>query len=375
MTAEFRCAHAGAREWREAAARCADALGALSSSTNLGFLYFTDHFAPDAAAILDFLRERTGIAHWVGSAGMGVIAVGAEYMDEPGMAIMAGAFPVQDFCVFSGKSRPPAIGERTGSGAVAADFAVVHGDPNTPDMPSLIEDMSRKLNSGFLAGGLTSSRLASVQIADAAFEGGLSGVVFSSDVKVRTALTQGCSPIRSGSFPVRHRLTGCDGHVIATLDGRPALEVFLEDIGADAARDLRRAGMTHLAGFPVAGSDSGDFLARNIVGFDLGRKLVAVGADLEPGTEIMFCRRDRDAALEDLDRMLDRLARSLDTPPRGALYFSCIARGANMFGERGVEAESISRYFPSLPFAGFYANGEISHDRLYGYTGVLTLFI
>lgn len=102
---------------------------------------------------------------------------------------------------------------------------------------------------------------------------------------------------------------------------------------------------------------------------------MAVGADLETGMEIMFCRRDRDAALEDLDRMLDRLARSLDKPPRGALYISCVARGANMFGEKGVEAEAISRYFPSLPFAGFYANGEISHDRLYGYTGVLTLFI
>jgi small ligand-binding sensory domain FIST len=27
-----------------------------------------------------------------------------------------------------------------------------------------------------------------------------------------------------------------------------------------------------------------------------------------------------------------------------------------------------------LPLVGFFCNGEISHDRLYGYTGVLTLF-
>jgi small ligand-binding sensory domain FIST len=26
-----------------------------------------------------------------------------------------------------------------------------------------------------------------------------------------------------------------------------------------------------------------------------------------------------------------------------------------------------------VPLAGFFANGEISHNRLYGYTGVLTL--
>jgi len=28
-----------------------------------------------------------------------------------------------------------------------------------------------------------------------------------------------------------------------------------------------------------------------------------------------------------------------------------------------------------VPLAGFFGNGEISHNRLYGYTGVLTLFL
>ena len=28
-----------------------------------------------------------------------------------------------------------------------------------------------------------------------------------------------------------------------------------------------------------------------------------------------------------------------------------------------------------VPIAGFFCNGEISHNRLYGYTGVLTLFV
>ena len=28
-----------------------------------------------------------------------------------------------------------------------------------------------------------------------------------------------------------------------------------------------------------------------------------------------------------------------------------------------------------FPLVGFYANGEISHNPLYGYTGVLTLFV
>jgi small ligand-binding sensory domain FIST len=28
-----------------------------------------------------------------------------------------------------------------------------------------------------------------------------------------------------------------------------------------------------------------------------------------------------------------------------------------------------------VPLVGFFANGEIAGDRLYGYTGVLTLFV
>ena len=28
-----------------------------------------------------------------------------------------------------------------------------------------------------------------------------------------------------------------------------------------------------------------------------------------------------------------------------------------------------------IPLVGFFCNGEISHNRLYGYTGVLTLFL
>jgi small ligand-binding sensory domain FIST len=60
--------------------------------------------------------------------------------------------------------------------------------------------------------------------------------------------------------------------------------------------------------------------------------------------------------------------------PRGALYFSCLARGEHMFGSRGAELELIRRTLGEVPLVGFFCNGEISRDRLYGYTGVLTLF-
>ncbi|MGB5307168.1 MAG: histidine kinase, partial [Gammaproteobacteria bacterium] len=35
----------------------------------------------------------------------------------------------------------------------------------------------------------------------------------------------------------------------------------------------------------------------------------------------------------------------------------------------------ISEQLGEFPLVGFFANGEISHNLLYGYTGVLTLFL
>lgn len=59
---------------------------------------------------------------------------------------------------------------------------------------------------------------------------------------------------------------------------------------------------------------------------------------------------------------------------RGAVYISCVARGPEMFGTETAEAELISAGLHGTPVIGFYAGGEISNDRLYGYTGVLLVF-
>ena len=45
-----------------------------------------------------------------------------------------------------------------------------------------------------------------------------------------------------------------------------------------------------------------------------------------------------------------------------------------MFGARGAELGLVRDVLGDLPLVGFFCAGEISHDRLYGYTGVLTLF-
>ncbi|MGB8434524.1 MAG: FIST C-terminal domain-containing protein [Burkholderiales bacterium] len=375
----FRLGHARAEGWREAAERCMRDIGDVPTSANVGFLYFTDHFVADAVDLLAYLRDASGIQQWVGSVGIGVLATGTEYMEEPAVAVMLASLPDGEFHVFSGKSRAPAAGARTGSGAEAAHFAIVHGDPATDDMPALIEDMSSKVASGFLVGGLSSSRGATCQIANEVLQGGLSGLLLSSSVAVATRLTQGCTPLGAGAggsaAAIRHVVTEGDRNIIVSLDGRPALDVFKEDIGEVLSRDLRRTAHFIHAGIPVAGSDTGDYTVRNLVGIDPRNKLIAIGAEVEAGMPILFCKRDAQSARDDLVRMLDAIADDAKGTPRGGLYYSCIGRGEHMFGTRSAELGMIRDRLGEFPLVGFFCNGEISHDRLYGYTGVLTVFV
>jgi small ligand-binding sensory domain FIST len=61
--------------------------------------------------------------------------------------------------------------------------------------------------------------------------------------------------------------------------------------------------------------------------------------------------------------------------PRGGLYYSCLGRGDSLFGDDSAEVGMIRTALGEFPLIGFFANGEIFNQRLYGYTGVLTLFL
>jgi small ligand-binding sensory domain FIST len=372
----FRLGHAAHSDWKTATEQALKSLGEKGADGvpvgTLGFIYMTDAFSPYAADMLALIKNRTGIADWVGSVGIGIVATGTEYLDEPAVALMTCALPSGSHAVFSGNARPPKPGTLTPSGADAAWFAVVHADPHTPDIDELIRDMAGKVTSGYLAGGLSSARGATLQIANEVVVGGISGVVFSSDVAVGTRLTQGCSPL-----PNHHTMTQVDRNILVTLDHRPALDVMLEDLKCDI-KGLRGAARDTFIGLVVPGAEAsgggGDYLVRNLVGIDPTNKLVAVGDMPEQGAAMMFCRRDAQTARDDLLKMIYDLKDDLTEPPRAALYHACVGRGPNMFGEQGAEMRLIREHLGDIPLVGFFANGEIARDRLYGFTGVLTIF-
>lgn len=366
--------------WAAVAKGCLEALGTLPEGANLGFVYATDALAGDLGSIVTFLRERSGIAAWVGTVGLGVVASGVEYYDRPALSVLVAALPEEAFRAFAPVSAAPGDG---GLGAFTAAhgawiarhrpiLGVVHGDPRNPAVIDIVEGLA-SATSAFLVGGLTASEGELPQVAEGGVSGGgVSGVLISSEQMVVSGLSQGCTPI--GAAHVITEAEGARG-VVKAIDERPAVEVLREDVGELLARDLRRIGGYIFAGLPIPGSDTGDYLVRNLIGLDLERGWLQIGAEVGAGDRLLFCRRDHQTARADLKRMLEDLRERAGGAPRGALYFSCVARGRHLFGPQSEELRLIRETFGDMPLTGFFANGEICNNRLYGYTGVLTLLL
>lgn len=389
------------------------ALPDYAGSPTLGLLYITDHYAAHAQDILDHLSaELPEITDWAGTVGIGIAASNVEYFDEPALAVMLCALPPHQYRVFSGVA-PLAVGDGMG---FEAHTALVHADPGTADVAELIAEMAERTATGYLFGGLASSRAQSVQFAvggngnikgqgaaGGVFRGGLSGVAFGEGVALVSRVTQGCHPVAA-----QRVITAAEGNVIVELDGEPALDVLLRDTGISLGRpqEAMAALRATLVGLTAAGADAvgrsghfgSDVLVRHIIGLDPARNAVAIADRVEPGMRMAFCQRDAQAARADLMRICAEIREELEpqevslsvaaalaapeaagTPTTarriaGAVYVSCSGRGGPHFGGPSAELQIVRRALGDVPLVGFFAAGEIARHHLYGYTGVLTVF-
>jgi small ligand-binding sensory domain FIST len=400
-------AHAAHPDWRTALAAAASQIEAQRrqpgrvDEPTLGWLYFSDRYADDAQALFDAVRRRWPRAQWVGATGVGIAAGAREYFDEPALALMLADLPESSFRVFSGAR--PLIGGSDRARGFDAATALVHADPHTADLSELIAEMSDRTATGYLFGGLASSRGRAWHLADGLYAGGLSGVAFGRDVALLSRVTQGCQPVG----PMR-QITHAQRNVILELDGAPALDCLLQDL--DASESQPRAAFEKLQRVLVglsAGSDEllarpgqfgSDTVVRHLAGFDPQRRGVAVADAVEPGMRAAFCTRDVEAARRDLVRICTEVREELEPetwsrePARvtagtsvdagravplriaGALYVSCAGRGGPHFGAPSAELAIVRQALGDVPLVGFFAAGEIARHHLFGYTGVLTVF-
>lgn len=362
----FLLAHSTQSNWQLAIDECLQQLGTLPADAGLSFIYVTDHHASHLTKILQTLKQSTNIEDWTGTVGMGVCCSAHEYMQQPAIVLLVTDLQPHQYTLFS------AVDELHGMTEEDMDLhvAVVHGDPRNGQLAEMITRLPEQIGNGYLIGGLTSSNNYYYQVAGELAEGGLSGAVLNQNVNLITGLSQGCSPL--GDI---HQVTECDGNIVMSIDNQPALDIMKSEIGEVLARDLQKVAGYIFVGFPIPESDTGDYLVRNLIGLDPDSGAIAIGEYLQHNTSMMFCRRDTDSAVTDLQNMVSKLKQRGGDKIKGGLYFSCLGRGENMFGEPDREMRIIEGILGDVPLVGFYANGEIAANRLYGYTGVLTLFL
>ncbi len=376
--------------------------GAADMAATLGWCYLTEDLAEEAEVILSGLRARLPHVAWVGGVGAGVLASGVEYFDEPALAVMLCNLPLSTFRIFHGlhplATRHPLAAP---GGHWHAHTAQVHADGRSPDLPELIQELAERTTTGYVFGGVSAGQTSSPHLAldpltpregvtSGVWHGGLSGVAFSDQVRVISRVTQGCEPIGP-----RREITAAHRNVVYELDGMPALNCLLKDLGVpvtvsetDWQRDALPKVRATMVGLSDAHSDllshgahfGADTRVRHLIGLDPGRHGVALSDLVEPGMQLAFCQRHVAAARKDLVRICAEIREEFDPSEHpgstalGAVYISCAGRGGPHFGSPNAEMEIIAHALGDIPLVGFFANGEIARHHLYGYTGVLTVF-
>ncbi len=347
--------------------QCIHQLSATEGHT-LGFLYVTDPLVGSFEKIVSALKAGTGVDDWVGTVGYGICASGGEYFGRPAIVALTCNFDGGAYQIIESTNATAAEAVQLIPG-FAAGFGVVHGDPRNGEVGSVLSALA-EVHSVYLVGGLSSSETSFPQVARTTGEGGVSGVLLGGRLEIAVGLTQGCSPIGP-----THVVTQAEGQVLATLDDRPAFEVLREDLGVADGADATRWLQNVHAALPVDGSNQADYLVRNLVGIEPNAGLVVIADEVPVGEQVMFVRRDEQSATDDMQRMVKDLRERISKEPRAGLYYSCVARGSSLFAGDCHEMTVIAEAFGDIPIVGFFGNGEIADDRIYAYTGVLTLFL
>ena len=366
----------------EAAAAAAAALGGRPCDLALVFASGAHLAVPDAT--LEGVHEQLAPLELVGCGAGGVIGGVREVEQGTAVSVWAAALDGGRAATFHAviEELEEGVGALSGMADLeGAAGAILFADPVTFPAEPVLRSLSGRTPTVPLLGGLASGR----GLDDAAilFRGeevlgeGAVGVRFDG-VEILPCVSQGATPVGP-----ELTITSCEGHVIAELAGRPALDKLRETIETLPASDLALIQGGLLVGIVIDANKpdyvQGDFLVRGLLGADPESGQVSVAAEVRPGQVVRLHARDARSADRDLREALGmRMAALGGKPPAGVLLFSCNGRGEGMFGSPDHDAEAVDQVLEGAPAAGFFAAGEIGpvggEYFLHGFTATLAVF-
>lgn len=339
-------------------------------------------------SLLSSLAQAAGTPYIAGCSAAGVIAAGREVEAGPALAMLAVASDRLRGTPFlfhddgdEGLTAGIRIGQRFTASQGTRDLLLAWPDPYHVRPDRLLQGIDAALGPVPVAGGAASSSGESAETfqfcgAESSTRA-VSGLRLGGEFRSQVAITQGCRPLCEPLLVTRSH-----ENLILEVEGQPALDALKKRAPTEIVENPNRI-FTHLFvgllpdpdGQPVL---PGEYLIRNIVAADPDTGVLAVADAVEEGQSILFALREPRSAREDLGRMLERVrVQRGDMQHRFGLYFNCLARGRQLYGRDGVDAEGIAQALPGVPILGFYCNAEMAPLRgvnhLFTYTGVLVL--
>ena len=335
----------------------------------------------------------------LGCSGGGVIGDGREAEQMPALSLTAAVLPnvdikpirLQEDTVPNLDAGPRAWEEATGVKASENAHFVLLADPFSIGTEELLAGLDFAYPNSVKIGGLASGAAGPNQnvlyLGDNHYRDGAVGLALSGDLCIDTIVAQGCRPIGK---PMK--VTKCQRNILIELDKRRALEALSElfESASDDEKQLIRTSL--LLGlvmdpFKEGEPKPGDFLIRNLMGMDAEKGVLAISALVREGQTVQFHLRDAAAASADLDAILRRYStehlnaskgEALPPPARGALLFSCLGRGRNLYGRADHDTDAFRAHVADVPLAGFFCNGEIGPvsgtTHIHGFTSCFGIF-
>jgi hypothetical protein len=188
--------------------------------------------------------------------------------------------------------------------------------------------------------------------------GAVVGALLASDAPFGVGVSHGWTKVGE---PVM--VTRSAGNRVYELDDRPALDVYLERLGAPEAASSDSAAFAEFGILHPLGLDrrSGQQAVRFVAGADFEERSLTMIAEVPQGGLAWFMRGDAASVQSATDEACAAALAALgEREPLALMAFDCAAR-RGVLGDEGIvdEVGRIAAYAGGAPVAGFYSYGEI----------------
>ncbi len=382
----------------------------LTASPDLGFLFISSAYASEYPRLVPLIQEKLPISVLIGSGGGGIVGIDEENQAQeiegnPALSLTVAHLPgvkVQGFHISADQipdldSAAKAWTDLTGVSPDENPDFILLADPFFSKVNDLLEGLDFAYPNAKKVGGLASAMAMGMQTglffetgsADpiTLVKEGIVGVGLSGKIEMDTIVAQGCRPVGP-----QYQITQGERNVLAEVaqvngnstDAAKAPLQALRELMNELSPDDQQLAQDSLF-IGIARDEfklelqQGDFLIRNLLGVDPKVGAIAVGDKLRPGQRIQFHLRDGNTSAEDLQVLLEQYQQDEKTStPVGALLFSCLGRGKELYGKPNFDSELFRQYMNQIPVGGFFCNGEIgpvgNQTFLHGYTSSFAIF-